>query len=257
MYRPNPIPTTLGSLSPVDIDRMKDARPHFVRAALFGLIALVALVWRSTYRGEVFAGEFTTEDGIQIAAAIVFLLTGIIAVRGLAKGVSTALRSHADDPRGAPVGFIVTAIGYLVVLFSVVKLLGGDLGGLLLGGALTGVVIGIAAQQTLGNFFAGIVLLMVRPFSVGEHVVLRGSTLGGEYEGDVMEMSMFYVHLETEIGPVALPNAGVLAAAVGPGARSVTPEDKENEDSEEEDTAPRPEPATRPEPGPAHGGPPA
>ena len=232
---------------------MRQARPHFVRAALFGVLALIALVWRSGYTDKVFGGEFTTEDGIQVAAAGVVLLAGIIAVRGLASGVKTALRSHADDPRGAPVGFIVTAIGYLVVLFSVVKLLGGDLGGLLLGGALTGVVIGIAAQQTLGNFFAGIVLLMVRPFAVGEHVVLRGSTLGGEYEGDVVEMSMFYVHLETEIGPVALPNAGVLAAAVGPGARSVTTEDKENEDSEESKT----QESSKPEPSPAHGGAPA
>ena len=238
----------------MDIDRMREARPHFVRAALFGVLALIALVWRSGFRDNVFGGEFTTEDGIQVAAAAVVLLAGIIAVRGLASGVKSALRSHADDPRGAPVGFIVTAIGYLVVLFSVVKLLGGDLGGLLLGGALTGVVIGIAAQQTLGNFFAGIVLLMVRPFAVGEHVVLRGATLGGEYEGDVVEMSMFYVHIQTEIGPVALPNAGVLAAAVGPGARSITTEDKENEEDEETKGTST---ATRPEPGPAHGGPPA
>lgn len=234
---------------------MREARPHFVRAALFGILALIALVWRSAYDDRVFGGEFTTEDGIQVAAAATVLLAGIIAVRGLANGVKTALRSHADDPRGAPVGFIVTAIGYLVVLFSVVKLLGGDLGGLLLGGALTGVVIGIAAQQTLGNFFAGIVLLMVRPFAVGEHVVLRGSTLGGEYEGDVVEMSMFYVHLETEIGPVALPNAGVLAAAIGPGARSITTEEKESDETEESKSDSGQE-TSKPEPGPAQGGPP-
>jgi small-conductance mechanosensitive channel len=240
----------------VNIDRMKVARPHFLKAALFGLIALVVLVWRSRYGGDLFGGEFTTDDATQLAAAFVVLLAGIMAVRALAKAVSTALKSHEDDPRGAPVGFIVTAIGYLVVLFSVVKLLGGDLGGLLLGGALTGVVVGIAAQQTLGNFFAGIVLLMVRPFSVGEHIVLRGSTLGGEYEGDVMEMSMFYVHLETEIGPVALPNAGVLAAAIGPGARSVTTEDKENEDSEDPEKNKKNE-SQRPEASPAEGGPPA
>lgn len=234
---------------------MRHARPHFVRAALFGLLALIALVWRSAFDGNIFRGKFTTDDGLQLAAAATVLLTGIIAVRSLSKGVKTALRAHPGDPRGAPVGFIVSAIGYLVLVFSVVKLLGGDLGGLLLGGALTGVVVGIAAQQTLGNFFAGIVLLLVRPFAVGEHVVLRGGILGGEYEGDVVEMSMFYVHLQTEIGPVALPNAGVLAAAVGPGARSIKPEEKENEDphaAEESDDGRAP--ASRPQPGPARGG---
>lgn len=206
----------------------------------------MALVWRSGYQEDVFGGEFSKEDALQLAGTALVLIAGVLAVRATAAGAKTALRSHRDDPRGAPVGFIVSVIGYLVVVYSVVKLLGGDLGGLLLGGALTGVVVGIAAQQTLGNFFAGIVLLLIRPFSVGETVVLKGSTLGGEYEGLVTEMSMFYVHLETERGPVALPNAGVLAAAVGPGARS---ENESEEDGEKEQ-----EPVV---PAPAQGGPPA
>ncbi|MDP9068290.1 MAG: mechanosensitive ion channel family protein [Actinomycetota bacterium] len=229
----------------MNIDRMRDARPYFLRGAVFGLIALVALVWRSGYEDDVFTGEFTTEDGFQLLAAFVFLVSGVIAVRGAAKGARMALRSHEDDPRGAPVSFIVSVIGYLVVVYSVVKLLGGDLGGLLLGGALTGVVVGIAAQQTLGNFFAGIVLLLVRPFAVGEYVVLKGATLGGEYEGVVVEMSMFYVHLSTERGAVALPNAGVLAAAVGPGARSADEDDDNDADKEDKE----------PPSSPAHGGP--
>lgn len=210
---------------------MRDARPHFIRAAVFGLLALAALVFGSRYIGSL--GDkstgFDSSDGFQVGSAGVLLIAGVVAMRSLAKAVKTALRSHPDDPRGAPVGFIVSAIGYLVVIFSVVKVMGGDLGGLLLGGALTGVVVGIAAQQTLGNFFAGIVLLLVRPFAVGEEIVLRGSTLGGEYRGTVVEMSMFYVHLATTKGPVALPNAGVLAAAVGPGARTDDPQDPEEE----------------------------
>ena len=59
---------------------------------------------------------------------------------------------------------------------------------------------------------------MARPFSVGERVVMRSGPLGGPYEGLVTEMTMFYVHMITDEGPVLLPNAGVLAAAVGPGA---------------------------------------
>lgn len=224
---------------------MRDARPFFIRAALFGLLALAALVFGATYSDALKEKppEFNARDGFQLGSAAVLLIAGILSVRSLSKAIKTALRTHPDDPRGAPVGFIVSAIGYLIVVYSVVKVLGGDLGGLLLGGALTGVVVGIAAQQTLGNFFAGIVLLMVRPFTVGEHIVLKAATLGGEYEGTVVEMSMFYVHLVTEKGPVALPNAGVLAAAVGPGARSDDPE----EDEEEEE----------PPPPPREGGPPA
>ena len=219
----------MSNLSPVDIDRMRDARPHFIRAAVFAVLAMAALVFGSRYDGALGDPGWSSADGFLLGSAAAFLVAGVIAVRGVAAGARTALRSHADDPRGAPVGFIVSAIGYIVVLFSVVRLLGGDLGGLLLGGALTGVVVGIAAQQTLGNFFAGIVLLLVRPFGVGDQIVMKSAPLGGEYEGLVVEMSMFYVHLQTERGPVALPNAGVLAAAIGPGARSAeqTAEDED------------------------------
>lgn len=215
----------------MDIDRMRDARPHFIRAAVFGLIAMAALVFGSRYDDALRAALWTSEDAFLLGSAGAFLVSGVIAVRGVATGAKTALRSHAEDPRGATVGFIISAIGYIVVLFSAVRLLGGDLGGLLLGGALTGVVVGIAAQQTLGNFFAGIVLLLVRPFGVGDHIVMKSAPLGGEYEGLIVEMSMFYVHMQTDRGPVALPNAGVLAAAIGPGARSAEETDEEEEDS--------------------------
>ena len=209
---------------------MREARPHFIRAAVFSLLAMAALVFGSRYEGALKELGWSSDDAFLLGSAGAFLVAGVIAVRGVAAGARRALRSHAEDPRGAPVGFIVSAIGYIVVLFSVVRLLGGDLGGLILGGALTGVVIGIAAQQTLGNFFAGIVLLLVRPFGVGDHIVLKSAPLGGEYEGLIVEMSMFYVHMQTPRGPVALPNAGVLAAAVGPGARSATQTEEEEEE---------------------------
>ena len=47
------------------------------------------------------------------------------------------------------------------------------------GGAFTAVVLGLAAQQTLGNLFAGMVLLSARPFRVGERVRLQAGAVGG------------------------------------------------------------------------------
>ena len=54
------------------------------------------------------------------------------------------------------------------------------IGRLLLGGAIAGVVLGVAAQQSLGNVFAGLVLLMARPFAVGNRIRIRSGALGGE-----------------------------------------------------------------------------
>jgi small-conductance mechanosensitive channel len=177
--------------------------------------------------------DFATapERLIVIGFALLLVVGGAVAVRGVANAVRKSLQEHAGDQRVAPLSLIVTLVGYLIVLLSVLPLFEVRLGGFLVGGALTGVIIGIAGQQVLANMFAGIVLLINRPFTIGDHVVMRSGPLGGEYKGLVTNMSLFYVNMHTENGPVALPNAGVLASAIGPGA-AVPEEEKEEEGKE-------------------------
>lgn len=201
------------------------ARPHIVRGLLYLLVAIAGMVVATI--GQLFEQgrgsdiEVTAVSiTLAICGAVVLIVAGIAATRSFARAVRRAMEEHVGDQRGAAVGTVVTFVGYITVVLSTLSALDVELQGLLLGGALTGVVVGIAAQQTLGNFFAGMVLLMVRPFNLGDYVVLRSSPLGGEYEGTVTDMSLFYVRMLTKRGPVVLPNAGVLAAAVGPGARS-------------------------------------
>ena len=182
----------------------------------------------------------SSEKTIAFVATGVLIIMGILAVRSLAAAIRSAAAARHADARGTSVAFLLSILGYAVVLIAALGLLQQPLQGLLLGGAVTGVALGIAAQQTLGNFFAGLVLLVVKPFTVGEHVVMRSGPLG-EHEGLVVDMSLFYVDLVTDSGPVKLPNAGVLASAIGPGARA-----KKDEPEDEE--------PNRDDPGLAHGG---
>ena len=73
--------------------------------------------------------------------------------------------------------FVVEA-GRLVAL----RIAGLSTSSLAIGGAVTAVVFGLAAQQTLGNLIAGTVLLSARPFRVGDRVRLQGGPIGGELE---------------------------------------------------------------------------
>lgn len=227
-------------------ERMMRARPHLVRAAVAALIAIVGLIVSLSADAEkplrkIFKNPGTA-DVIALIGAGVVLVFGVIAVRALVTALKEAMSHVEGSGRGTPVSFFASILGYAVVLIVTLSALRLNPGGLLLGGAFTGIVLGIAAQQAFGNFIAGIVLLLVRPFSVGDHIYLRGSPIGGEYEGVVVEMSLFYVHLQAPNGPVQLPNAGVLASAVGPGARTATPDDEKDEEERTED------------PPPAHGG---
>ena len=78
------------------------------------------------------------------------------------------------------------------------------------------VVIGLAAQQTLGNLFAGIVLLSARPFRVGDTVRLQGGQVGGQIEGVATSLGLMYTAFDTAGDPVLVPNSAVLAAAIRP-----------------------------------------
>jgi small conductance mechanosensitive channel len=207
---------------------MAAARRHVVRAAASISVLIAAMI------GGRSLGQFTprrlpsgstdvatpAEVAVALGAVVVVMVAGVVAVRSLASALRRLMEHHGDQLHGTPLGLVVSFVGYVGVVVCVLVILGKPVGGLLLGGALTGVLIGIAAQQVLANFFAGIVLLLVRPFTIADEIVLKSGPLGGEYEGVVSDMGLFYVKLETHTGPVALPNAGVLASAVGPGVRA-------------------------------------
>src|SRR5918999_6549537 len=169
------------------------------------------------------------EIATTLGAVVVVIFAGVLAVRSFTVAVRKMIEHHGDQLHGTPVGLVVSFLGYLGVALCVLVILGKPVGGLLLGGALTGVLVGIAAQQVLANFFAGIVLLLVRPFTIADDIVLKSGPLGGEYEGVVSDMGLFYVKLQTSTGPVSLPNAGVLASAIGPGVRAAEERDEEDD----------------------------
>ena len=218
------------------------ARPHLIRAALATLVAIAGIVMaelgalRPDRRGE---DVPTNEIVLALVGAGLLLIGGVVAVRALSRAVRETLDDRMGAGKSSGVGLIVTVFGYIIVVLATLRAVGVDLSALLLGGALTGVIVGIAAQQSLGNFFAGIVLMVVRPFAVGDEVALKSAPLGGVYEGLVTDIGMFYVNMTTPRGPVALPNAGVLAAAIGPGVKAPPEEEPNGKKQEGNDAAGR------------------
>ena len=82
-----------------------------------------------------------------------------------------------------------------VVVVIALRIAGVTMGTLAVGGAFTAIVLGLAAQQTIGNVFAGIVLQGTRPFRVGQRVRLVGGALAGSLEGTVSSLGLFYTTL--------------------------------------------------------------
>jgi small conductance mechanosensitive channel len=87
---------------------------------------------------------------------------------------------------------------------------------LAVGGAFTAVVLGLAAQQTLGNVIAGMVLLSARPFRVGQRIRLQAGAIGGQLDGTVSSLGLLYTNLLRGAEQVMIPNTQVLAAVIVP-----------------------------------------
>ncbi len=114
------------------------------------------------------------------------------------------------------VGFLIRLLTMLAVVTVALRIAGLDPQTLALGGAFTAVVVGLAAQQTLGNLIAGTVLLSARTFRVGERIRLQGGPLAGSVEGIVRELGLLHTTLARGDDAIMVPNSVVLSVAVVP-----------------------------------------
>ena len=165
------------------------------------------------------AGNF----GLSYGAAIAFCLLAGAGTLGLGNKAREVLERSVGSAHATVVRFVVLVAGALVTVIITLELFNVAVTQLIVGGVVTSVLLGIAAQQSLANVFAGIVLLMARPFRVGDQIGVRSGALSGLLEGMVSEISITYVRLETPNGPVHIPNSQVLAAAVGPAGAVPSP----------------------------------
>jgi small-conductance mechanosensitive channel len=196
------------------------------RGAFASVIALAALVVSYHYGGFLGTGKHQAlPEILAISGAVVFLLSAVIAVRCATNDVLGLLHApgRLSDARASTLRLLCLLSGYTLVVLGALSLLHVPVERLLLGGVLTGVILGIAAQQVLGNLFAGIMLLFARPFTIGDKLTIRSGALGGPVIGRVAGMTMTYVTVSTAAGPVLLPNSAVLAAAVGPASEWIEP----------------------------------
>jgi len=163
-----------------------------------------------------FVSQPATGHIVTIAGAAAFCVLGLVSAFGFANWTRSMLQPVIGAAYAAIGRYVMVLAGICAVAIVTLAMLSFPVRQLVVGGAVTGVLISIAAQQSLANLFAGVMLQFARPFRVGDRVRVRSGALAGTIEGTVTEFSITYVRLETAEGEVLLPNAQVLAAAVSP-----------------------------------------
>lgn len=187
-------------------------------ALVTAIVALVAMGISSTLGNP--HGHAIHQKVFAFAGAFAFVVLAVVSVRQIADNLAASVDVGTGRSGGLAIKWIVSFVGYIVIIFVALGLLAVPVEHLLVGGAVTGVIVGIAAQQALGNVFAGVVLMLARPFYVGERVRIRAGSLGGIFEGVVRTMSLTYTTIETDDGAVNVPNSVMLAIGVGPAPKT-------------------------------------
>lgn len=156
------------------------------------------------------------EREVQVASVALLVGLGWAVARDLARAFGPALLSRLGPETAATLGFTLRLAGIGLITLVALRVAGLPPQTLAFGGAAAAVVIGLAAQQTLGNLFAGVVMLSSRPFRIGERVRFQGGNLAGQLEGTVVSLGLMYLEMTDGPNRVMVPNAAALACAVTP-----------------------------------------
>lgn len=141
---------------------------------------------------------------IEIVLALIFFFLGRIAIKWIRKLTRKMLeRSNVDKGVETFVDSLLKFMLYGMLLFTIATKFGFDTASVAALIASAGVAVGLAVQGSLSNFAGGILILLLKPFVVGDYIIEDNH---GD-EGTVKEIQLFYTKLLTvDNRTVVIPN---------------------------------------------------
>ena len=142
--------------------------------------------------------------GIRVLLALVFFFIGRILINWIRKIVRRSIeRSSADKGVEQFVDSVLKFALYFLLIFSIASKFGVDTTSVAALIASGGVAIGLALQGSLSNFAGGVLILLLKPFEVGDYIIEDSN---GK-EGTVKEIQIFYTKLSTiDNKTIVIPN---------------------------------------------------
>lgn len=192
-------------------DQVDQGETRRARRELFVIVPLIAAVLVAYgFRDQLFGRDVI----VRVVAVVVLVILGWLFARAVGRALKPMLFRRLDPGTAGTVGFLIRLATIGLAIIVSLRVAGLNPQTLAVGGAVTGVVIGLAAQQTIGNVFAGLVLLSARPLRVGERVHMQGA--GVEVEGIVSSLGLLFATLQSGDEQVMVPNLLILQQAITP-----------------------------------------
>ncbi|HVT00231.1 MAG TPA: mechanosensitive ion channel family protein [Solirubrobacterales bacterium] len=191
----------------------RDVSARSLLGLVAAVLAMIATLIVYSHRRQIAPGY---GEWFRVGTVIVLVIVGSAAIHWLARSLQPRLYRRLDPATAGTAGFVLRLLATLAVVVVALRIAGVNASALAVGGAFTAVLLGLAAQQSLGAIFAGVVLQSTRPFRVGERVRFVGGALAGSLEGTVTSLGLFYTTLSQGADRLMVPNNVILLLAVVP-----------------------------------------
>lgn len=143
--------------------------------------------------------------GMQLLTVIVFLFVGIFVIRQFLKITNAIMKKNKVDATLMP--FLLSMIGIslrILLVITLISMLGVKMTSFVALMGAAGLAITLAFQGSLSNFASGVLILIFRPFNVGDFIDSLGS------KGFVIEIQLLYTIIATEDNrKIVMPNSTV------------------------------------------------
>lgn len=150
--------------------------------------------------------EMCANVGGKLLAAILVLVVGSILIKCLMKALCKSKLSKHADPTVHNFLINLIRIGlYVLLIVTIIAIMGVPMASVVAVIASAGVAVGLALQGSLSNLAGGIMLLIFRPFKLGDFIDASG------FSGSVTDIGIFYTTLKTSDNKsITIPNGSLM-----------------------------------------------
>ena len=154
------------------------------------------------------AGQWLMSKAGMVLLALICLVIGLRLVKWIMKVVRKSFGKSKLDPTVASfLGSIISILLYILVFITGISIMGIQVTSFVTLLGTAGVAIGLAVQGSLSNFAGGVLILILKPFVIGDYI--KEDTHGNE--GTVISIDIFYTRIRTFDGKVVVIPNGTLS----------------------------------------------
>lgn len=150
------------------------------------------------------------EFAINVAIALVVFYVGKFIIKKIYKVVSAIMiRRNADKSLSTFILSLIRIVLYFILIVTVIGILGLETSSFLAIFASAGVAIGMALSGTLQNFAGGVLILLLKPYKIGDYIEAQG------FAGTVTEIQIFHTIINTyDNKSIIIPNGGLSTGSI-------------------------------------------